>query len=90
MAELYTVEVQLAQEEIDALDQACGLWESDGKVERSWVIRNCLRYGLLSLRAEGLIKFNESAPPEFVHWYDGVEATYREANISTADATTPE
>jgi hypothetical protein len=90
MAEPYTLEVQLSREEIDALDQACGLWESDGKVERSWVIRNCLRYGLLSLRAEGLITLDEAALPEFVHWYDGVEAAYLEANISTTDATTPE
>jgi hypothetical protein len=86
MAELYTVEVQLSQEEIDALDQARALWGSDSKMERPWLIRTCLRYGLLSLRAEGLIAFDETAPPEFVHWYDEVEAAYRQ-NIPTTEAT---
>jgi len=52
MAELHPVELWLPDEEIDALDQACGLWMSDRKAERSWFIHTCLWYGLLCLREE--------------------------------------
>ena len=76
MAHLDPLKVWLSQEEIDALDRACGLLGLAGSDGRFRFIRRCLLYGLLSLRDAGVLTFPDADAPAFVREYNELEILF--------------
>ena len=90
MAESYPIEVRLSEEEIEVLDQACEVLGLYGSDSNSWFVRRCLLYGLLSLRNEGLLKFPDTATPEFVKQYDAEAALLAKNSSTTTESADAE
>jgi len=84
MEQLHLIELWLPQDEIDALDQACAEWGPE-RNSRAWFVHMCLRYGLLSLRDDGLLTLSDNPPPEFVRWYKKLDASYLENSSMAAE-----